>query len=156
MTRNFSDSSAIEDLRKRLASGAGGSTASLTEMAKQQNLEPETRSPADFSSEGRSPNLELQSPFTSPVAPAKPKPLSRLSQQGVALGRASPALGKDLTAALGENNLQSRPSFLDEDPVSGVVSPKGPLSVAQSTAASYRPTKRFNTNYGAFLIAAKL
>lgn len=152
-SRNFSDTSAIEDLRKRLAMGSAGSTMSLSGMPKQAS-ETESRKqtpiPGEYPTEQTSPNVEFPSPVSSPSVQAKPKPLSRLSNQGVAIGRASPALGKDMTSAHGELNSQSRASVHDEEAGSGAASPRGPASLAYSNVAGVQPSRRFSTNYGEF------
>jgi hypothetical protein len=162
-------SSALDDLRKKLAR-VGGSNTSLNSSSPQSNLEPA------FSDAG-SPRL-APSPFYPSPRPSSPsasedrnlsdsiktlkaepqshktessleRKITRLTPSGVQIGPSSPAtVATDNSMAMGTMDIDTRYAN-DDDMISGVMSPAS-TSFGRGVPKSNFTPQRFGSTYGMF------
>jgi hypothetical protein len=122
--RNFSNTSQIDDLRRRLALSAGPSTSSVHTLMGVQEARQDTRPPlpptAELPSPSNESNLSFPSNAVSLPSDDMVRPRNRIDSRGVSVTRVSPALGQDVTPALGEINVESR--YRQDDEVTSAFS----------------------------------
>jgi phosphoinositide-3-kinase regulatory subunit 4 len=139
--RNFSDTSAVDDLRRRLALAAGPSSSSVNTLSAEHETA-DTRLPTvpDMPSPSPESNLSIPPQTVNVLSEEALKARNRIDSRGVSVHRVSPALGKDVTPAIGQINVESK-YRLDDEATSAFsapsVRPGGPTFGSQKLSTTY-------------------